>query len=201
MYYTGMVSAAYHTTFLSKPLILNANVATNGWEKGLEKVQGTFAAMMALRTTERSYLGVGLYGMTHYNRIPVMPILIYMNQLYPDVSLDITFPSYLFLRYQFCGNQRVSIGATLENRNFYLNPEREDLPKISYFSEACIKPELIYEYIINQRLYLKARTGMSAIVQSGIFNTNYKGIDWDPYLDFSRKMSSYFSVGISYNLF
>ncbi len=200
-YYNGGLSATYHMKIAGKPLILNADVTGDGWEKGFEEVGGTFSAIMMLRNTPTTSFSVGLYGMTLYNQVPVMPVITYWHQFNPHFSVDVTLPSGAYFRYQIKNKHRFSLGAQMESERFYMRPNLEDLPETSLFSETTIKPELVYEFIINKHFYLIARGGGSAIIQSGLYKTDRKGIDGDPLVKFDRSVQPFFNLGFSYNLF
>lgn len=77
----------------------------------------------------------------------------------------------------------------------------EGLPETSLYNETTIKPELVYEFIINKHFYLIARGGGSALIQSGFYKTNRKGDGGDPLVDFDRSIQPFFNLGFSYNLF
>jgi hypothetical protein len=77
----------------------------------------------------------------------------------------------------------------------------ENLPKVSLFNKTSIKPQLVYEYIINNHFYLSARAGASAIIKGGLYSTNRKGVNGNPYVEFTQPLTSFFNIGCSYNLF
>jgi len=200
-YYKGGLNATYRMKIAGKPLILNANISGDGWEKGFEEIEGTFSAILMLKNTPTTSFSVGLYGMTLYNQVPVVPVITYWHQFSPRLSVDVTLPSRAYLRYQFNDKHRLSLGAQMESERFYMRPGMEDLPKTCLYNETTIKPELVYEFIINKRFYLIARGGGSALIQSGLYKTNRKGIDGDPLVKFDRSMQPFFNLGFSYNLF
>lgn len=199
-YYEGTLTGTYRTKLAGKPLILIASAFGDGWNKGFEKAQGMFSAIMLLKQSPKSSLSVGLYGMTLYEKIPIFPIITYSHQFTPNWSIDLTLPSRSYVRYQL-NNHRFSAGAALESEHFYMKSGMENVPEVSFFNKTIIKPELVYEYIINKHFYLIARGGGSALVNGGLYGTNRKGIDGDPYVKFKQPMTPFFNVGFSYNLF
>jgi hypothetical protein len=179
-YHKGTLAAAYKGKLFGKPFILNANLSGDGWNEGFEKVSGTFSAIMVLKSTLTSSFSIGLYGMTLYDEVPVLPIISYTNRFAPQWSLDITLPSRLYVRHNFSDNHRLSAGAQLESENFYFKPGLDYLPKTCFYTKATIKPEIVYEYIINKHFYLIARAGGSAVIRGGVYGTDRKGIDGEP---------------------
>ncbi|SHG25668.1 DUF6268 family outer membrane beta-barrel protein [Dysgonomonas macrotermitis] len=200
-YYKGTLSGAFRTKIGSKHLILNANISGDGWDKGFEEVEGTFSAVMLLKNTPTTSFSIGVYGMTLYDQIPVLPIVTYWHQFNPKLSVDVTLPSSVYLRYQLGDSHRVSLGTSMDGERFYMRPEIEGLPKTCLYSSTAIKPQLVYEFIINKHFYLIARGGASGVINSGFYKTDRKGVDGDPLVEFSRSMTPFFNLGFSYNLF
>lgn len=199
-YYEGSVTGTYRTKAVGKPLILIASALGDGWHKGFGKAQGLFSAIMVFKQSPTTSFSVGLYGTTLYEKIPVIPIITYWHEFNPNLSVDITLPSRSYLRYQH-NNHRFSAGASLSSEHFYMESRMENVPEVSFFNRATIKPEIVYEYIINKHFYLIARGGGSALINGGLYGTNRKGIDGDPYVKFKQPMTPFVNVGFSYNLF
>lgn len=200
-YFKGTINGTYRTRIGNKPLILSLNISGDGWYDSFEKLDASLIATVVLKHTNKTSLSVGAYGTMLFNQIPVIPIIVYHNQFNPNLNIDITLPSRLHLRYQFYNNQRLSVGMSMDSEQFYLKPDITGLPKTSFYSSAAVKPEITYEYIINEHFYLIARAGASSIIKSGFYKTNRKGVDGDPYMEFSRPFTPFFNLGFSYNIF
>jgi len=198
-YFIGSISGTYNTKIANKPLFLTVSGSEDGGNIGFEKTQGTVSAIVMLKRSATTNFSVGLYGMTLYQNIPVLPIIVYWHQFNPHLNIDVTLPSSAYLRYQFCNNQRISIGTTLDNEHFYLKPDLENLPKVCYYSNTIIKPEIVYEYIINKHFYLTAHAGGVSVIKGGLYGTNRKGAGVEPYIKYSHPMTTFFNIGISYN--
>ncbi|WP_165044442.1 hypothetical protein [Dysgonomonas sp. ZJ709] len=199
-YYEGTLAGTYRTRIAGKPLILIATAFGDGWNKGFGKAQGIFSAIMIFKQSPTTSFSAGLFGMTLYEKIPVIPIIAYTHQFTPDWSIDLTLPSRSYIRYQ-PNNHRFSMGASLGSEHFYMKPGMKGIPEVSFFNRTVIKPEIVYEYIINKRFYLIARSGGSALISGGLYGTNRKGIDGDPYIKFKQPMTPFLNVGFSYNIF
>lgn len=200
-YHRGTISANYKTRIWGKPLLLNANISGDGWNEGFEKIQGSLSAIILLKQTQNSSFSVGLYGTTLSSITPVAPIISYSHRFTPNLSLDIVLPTRAYIRYEYLGNHRISIGGMLESEQFYLKPHIDDLPKTCFYSKTVIRPEVVYEYIINKHFYLVARGGGSAVLRGGLYDTKRKGDDNDPFIKMKHSMTSSFSLGVSYSLF
>jgi len=200
-YFKGTISGSYRTRIGNKPLILSANISGDGWYDRFEKIDASLIATVVLKHTDKTSFSVGMYGKMLFNQIPVMPIIAYYHQFNPKLSIDVTLPSRLYLRYQFCNNQRLSAGMSMDSEQFYFKPNTTGLPKTSLYTSTTIKPEITYEYIINKHFHLIARGGASSLIKSGFYKTNRKGIDGDPYMEFSRPVTPFFYLGFSYNIF
>ena len=200
-FYEGSISGNYRFRIGNKPIMLMASLLGDGWDKKFEKVSGVFSAILILKQSNTSNLSVGLYGMTLYDKIPVMPVIAYTHQFTPNLSIDITLPSRTYLRYQFKNSHRLSIGTSMYSEQFYMATDVDGLPQTSYFRKTSIRPEIVYEYIINNHFYLSARGGVSKLIKGGLYNTNRKGIDGDPYIKYTEPVTPFFNLGFSYNIF
>lgn len=200
-YYEGTVVGTYRTRIGNKPLMLIGSAFGDGWNEGFGKAQGMFSAIMIFKQSPTTSFSAGLYGMTLYETIPIFPIITYWHQFNQNLSIDVTLPSRAYMRLQFSDKHRFSLGASLASEHFYMKPGMKDVPDVAYFNKSTIKPELVYEYIIDQHFYLIARAGGSAMISGGLYDTNRKGIDGDPYVKFKQPMTPFFNVGFSYNIF
>lgn len=200
-HYQGGLSASYFASLLGRPFLLSADVSVDGWNEGWGKLQGRFVAAMIFKRENKTGISVGLAAMT-LGKIPVMPVFSYWHRFdNPDWSVDITLPSQLYLRYQI-KNQRISVGSSMTGDNFYLHTDLSELPSVCYYSEVVIKPEVLYEYIINKHFYLSARTGISVPLKSGLYTKGRKEIKLTgEHLEQDRLLIPFFHVGISYSLF
>lgn len=200
-FYEGSISGNYRFRIGNKPVMLMASLLGDGWDKSFEKVSGMLSAILILKQSNTSNLSVGLYGTTLYDKIPVIPIVTYAHQFTPSLSIDITLPSRAYLRYQFKNSHRLSIGTSMYSEQFYMATNIEGLPKTSYFRKTSIRPEIVYEYIINNHFYLSARGGASKLIKGGLYKTNRKGVDGDPYVEYTEPVTPFFNLGFSYNIF
>lgn len=200
-YYKGTISGNFRTRIFNKPLIFNVTVSGDGWAKGFEKIQGSLSALVVLKHSPTTNLSIGLHGMSLYNQIPLTPIITYSHQFNSNSSIDLILPSRAYFRYQFRNSHRLSIGTSLDSEQFYMKSDIEGLPKTCFYSKTNIKPEIVYEYIINKRFYLIARGGGSQTISGGIYKTNRKGINGNPFIEYTQPMTPFFNLGFSYNLF
>lgn len=209
-YFAGGLNGSYYMSLWNRPLVLSADITMDGWNKGWGMLQGRFSAVMVVKNTERTTFSAGIMGMTLYSSMPFMPIVSYWHRFNnPRWSVDITLPSQFYLRYQMSG-QRISAGAFMSSENFYLKTPLEGAPSIAYYSDAVLRPEIHYEYIINKHLYLSARAGLSMVMKSGLYKKNRKGIkvkneegktEVDPIVKQDRSAIPFINVGVSYSLF
>lgn len=198
-YYEGSIAGTYRLKIANKPVLLMASVVGDGWNDGFEKVSGIFSAIAILKQSRTSSFSVGLYGTTLFDKIPVVPIVAYTHQFTPNLGVDVTLPSRAYLRYQFANSHRLSAGASLNSEQFYMETNVEGLPETSFFRKTMIRPELVYEYIINNHFYLNARGGFSKVVSGGFYDTNRKELDGD--FKYTEPITPFFNLGISYNIF
>lgn len=207
-YYAGGLNGSYYAKLFNHPLILSADIFADAWKKGFGEVQGRFAAMVVLKKTYSTNFSFGLMGVTHFSSTPMMPIVTYWHRFRnPNLSIDITFPSQIYLRYQM-HRQRLSVGTTMSADNFYLKSELEGRPLVYCYQEAVLKPEVHYEYIINRQFYISAHAGLSALVKGGLYTKKRKELKMENaengnkecFFQSSRSAVPFFNVGVSYSL-
>lgn len=197
-HYSGGICASYLATLFNRPLVLSADISADGWDGGWGMLQGRFVAALVLARSKRTGLTLGVAGMT-LGKVPVLPVISYWHRFAnPDWSVDVTLPSQLYLRYQH-GNQRISAGCTMSGDNFYLRTSLPDAPSVCYYSEAVLKPEILYEYIINRHFYLSARAGVSTVIKGALYTKGRKELSTK--IEQDRSPIPFFNVGVSYSLF
>lgn len=209
-YYYGGFNGSYYMKLFNRPLILSAEVAIDGWDKGWGKLQGRFSAIMVVKNTAQTKFSAGLAGMTLFSSIPVMPVITYWHQFAnPNLSVDITMPSQFYLRYQM-KSQRISAGASMSADSYYLKSSIGGAPTTYYYSDAVLKPEIHYEYIINRYFYLSAHAGLAMVMKGGLYTKNRKGVKEKnsngkskiaPVVKQAHSPVPFFNVGVSYSLF
>lgn len=209
-YFLGGLNGSYYFGLFNKPVIISATVSADGWNKGFGMVHGSASVVMLLKNTERTYFSLGVMGRTLFNSMPVMPVISWWHRFNnPRLSVDITMPSQFYLRYEL-DKQRISAGASMSSENFYLKTTLEGTSATFYYSDAVLKPEIHYEYIINKHLYISAHVGISMVMKSGLYKKNRKGIkvkneegktEVEPIVKQDRSPIPFFNVGISYSLF
>ncbi len=200
-HYQGGLSASYFAGLFGCPLLLSADVSVDGWNEGWGRLQGRFVAALVFKRGDRTGISVGLAAMT-LGKVPVMPVFSYWHRFAnPDWSVDITLPSQLYVRYQM-RNQRISVGSSMTGDNFYLHAGLSELPPVCYYSEVVMKPEVLYEYIINRHFYVSARTGVSVLLKGGLYTKGRKEVKLaGEVLEQDRSLIPFFHVGVSYSLF
>lgn len=209
-YYSGGINGSYYMSLFNRPLILSADIIADGWDEGFGKLHGRASAVMVITNTGRTSFSAGIMGMTLFSSIPVMPVIAFWHKFNnPNLSVDITMPSQFYLRYQMT-NQRISVGASMTADNFYLKTDLEGKSSVYYYSDAVLKPEIHYEYIINRHFYLSAHAGLSMVMKGGLYTKNRKGVkiknedgktEVEPIVKQDRSPVPFINAGISYSLF
>ena len=204
------MNGSYYMSLFNKPVILSGSVSVDAWNNGWGKVFGSVSAVMVIKNNRNTNFSAGIMAVTLFSSMPVMPVITYWHRFNnPNLSVDITMPSQFYLRYQM-KKQRVSVGAFMSSDNFYLRTKLKGAPEICYYSDAVLKPEIHYEYIINKHIYLSVHTGVSMVMQGGLYKKNRKGIkvkneegqnEVEPIVKQDRSPIPFFNVGISYSLF
>lgn len=208
-YYAGGLNGSYYASLFGRPLVLSANVNMDGWKHGWGELQGRFSAMVVLKNTHTTNFSLGLMGMTHFSSTPMLPIITYWHRFAnPSLSIDITLPSQMYLRYQM-RHQRISVGAAMSADEFYLKSDVGGTSCVRLYREALVKPEIHYEYIINRQFYISARAGFSALVKGGLYTKKRKELmiadegngGKESFYKLDRSAVPFFNIGVSYSLF
>ena len=209
-YYEGGLNGSYYFGLFNKPMIVSASVSVDGWNKGFGMFNGTFTAVMLLKNSEHTNFSLGIMARTLFSSMPIMPVVTWWHRFCnPRLSVDITMPSQFYLRYEL-EKQRISAGASMSSENFYLRTTLEGAPSTAYYSDAVLKPEIHYEYILKKRLYFSVHAGVSMVMKSGLYKKNRKGIkvkneegktETEPVVKQNRSPIPFFNVGVSYSLF
>ncbi|WP_455639882.1 hypothetical protein [Parabacteroides sp.] len=207
-FYEGGLNGAYYISLFNKPFILSANIALDGWDRGFGKLQARLSAMMVIVKKPNINFSAGIIGMSLFDGMPIMPLITYWYRFSnPNWSVDIIFPSQFYLRYQM-RTQRFSIGSSLSRESFYLKTNLKGMPETCYYSDAVLKPEIHYEYIINKHFFLFTHVGLSIGTKSGLYNKNRKSIKVKEGKNeveqiFKQKHSPipFINFGVSYSLF
>lgn len=209
-YFVGGLTGSYYMSLFNKPFILSGSISIDAWNDGFEKIFGSFSAIMVVKNDKRSNFSVGVIGRTLFSSMPIMPFIAYWHRFNnPNLSIEIAMPGQFYLRYQM-KKQRISVGASMSSDNFYLKTNLKDVPELCFYTDAVLKPEIHYEYIINKHLYLSVHTGISMIMKTGLYKKNRKGVkmkdedgktEVEPIVKMDRSSVPFFNLGISYSLF
>lgn len=98
----------------------------------------------------------------------------------------------------------------MSSDNFYLKTQLEGVPEICYYSDAVLKPEIHYEYIISKHVYLTVHAGVAAVMKGGLYKKNRKGVkvrkedgkmEMEPIVKQEHSPVPFFNLGISYSSF
>lgn len=200
-YYKAEVNASYMFNLFKKPLIVRASMSGDGWNNGIEKMDGAVTALYLIKNSEQTKFYVGIHFTALYDQLPIMPLVIYTHQFNPHLGIDISLPSRMFLRYQFGNRNRISLGGVIESNQFYYKPRIGGLPETALFKVTNLKAEFDYEYIINKHFFFIVRGGITKPFKSGFYKTNRKGNgDGDPLMEYSQPLTPFFYLGFSYNI-
>lgn len=199
-YFKVSLDATCRTSLFKKPLILSASVGCDGWQKGVEEYSGMFTAIMMLKQTRTSSVAVGLMATTLFNKIPMIPFVAWSHSFDDKWCLDLSVGA-AYIRCMMKNRSRISLGASIGGEGYYVKTQAEGIPSTCYYQKAIVKPELVYEYIIDNRLFFVARGGVTAVMKSGLWNKGRGGFGSDSYVDFDEPVMPFVQLGVSYSFF
>ncbi|WP_080903943.1 hypothetical protein [Parabacteroides sp. Marseille-P3160] len=189
-------NATFHTKIFSKPIITNANISFDFSEQGYERMKGIFAAVMQVKQTKSTSIGVGIIGLVNTTSpLPFIPVFTYHHQFNPQWTIDLMLPQ-AYLRYSFREKKRLSVGMSVDNDYFFVRQQNPLLPEKCIYSRSRLTPEIIYEQPIAKHFYMTIRGGGNIFLSNRLHSKkNYKD-----YIEFSQPMNSFLNIGFSYNL-
>lgn len=199
-YYRGGLNAIYHSFLWRKPLILNANLSLDGYNHGIEQILSSVTVLSMLHRSGTTNLSAGLAFVWPFYKVPVLPVITYWHAFSARWSLDATMPRQFYFRYQIKGNNRFSVGTSIDTDQYYFRPENARLPSTCFYSSVSLHAELMYEYIVSRHFYFYAKGGLTKGISGGVYQTNRKDIE-NEHLKFTDSSKPFLSFGFSYNLF
>jgi hypothetical protein len=188
----------FQTKLFGKQVMGNANMVMEGSEYGIEWFSGMIIAIMQVKQTRSTSIGIGamyMIGPSSSSHIPVFPVFTFQHKFNDRWSLDL-MPPIVHLKYAFNEKNRLSIGMSIDGDHFYVHSPKESLSKVYRYSKSVMTPEFVYERTIGKQLRLTARSGISVSMAIRIYNLdNYK-----EYIRVSQPTGGFINIGFAYSM-
>ncbi|MGF7025007.1 hypothetical protein [Sphingobacterium sp. HSC-15S19] len=199
-YHSSSINFTYFSRLFGKTMIYGVNGIVDGSEKGFERTRGLVFGSMILKADQRTKIIVGAMANVGPNaQIPVLPMFTYERKFGKDMVMDILLPRQILLRKYFPHRSRLSIGAEMDQTNFFLYDIKSfDSSKIYEWQQASSNTGLIYEHILGKYFIATFRTGAKIPLSGRLYEKNKVR---DPLFKISAAPSFYFNIGISFNPF
>ncbi|MDR1347853.1 MAG: DUF6268 family outer membrane beta-barrel protein [Prevotellaceae bacterium] len=186
----------FQTKLFGKQVLGNANMVMEGSEYGIEWFSGMIIAVMQVKQTRLTSIGIGVLGLIHTSSsIPVFPVFTFRQKFSDKWALDLMMPR-VHLKYTFNEKNRLSVGMSIDGDHFYVHPEKESLSKVYRYSKSVMTPEFVYERTVGKQFRLTVRSGISVSMASRIYNPdNYK-----EYISVSQPTGGFINIGFAYSM-
>ncbi|MCD7973310.1 MAG: DUF6268 family outer membrane beta-barrel protein [Candidatus Azobacteroides sp.] len=195
-FYVGSLINTYLSILFNKPVAYNLILLGEGSQHGLERVSGIVLANMILKKNDRTALTVGLAGFINSRlRIPVLPVFSFDYSFTDGWAFSSVLPAFIYMRKTFDRNGRLSLGSEFNSNNFYLYPE----PGNYLFNKTEIRPGIMYEHYIHDKIILTCKTGLLYVLQGQLIPENKTSAD--KILKSKEHITGYWNIGFSYSFF
>jgi len=196
-FFSGALSVTHRSKLFGKNVVYNANLVTDGSQKGFERISGTFMAVMVMKRNKATTLTLG----TILNTSPtaiffILPTFTLEHKLNDTWMLDLAFPKYGYIRKDVFDNGRLSAGIRHEGELFFAYPKQTGFMDTYTYNRNEIRAELMYEHYLSKNFIFTLRGGSVNTFwgQMKVKNSN------NELIKISQDMNLFFNVGISYNL-
>ena len=164
---------------------------------GYERTTGMLTAIMNVKESENTKLGVGLIGLYNtFSNVPLIPIVTYQHTFSPKLSLNLTLPRY-HLRYTPNRKNAFTVGVGYNSTSVYIEPEEATGYKNCRYTRFSAVPGMTYERTLADGLVLSAEGGLSIPVTNRINeHSNTTRI-----ASVHTKPQPMVKLGITYNLY
>lgn len=199
-YHSSSLNFTYFSKLFGKTVVYGATASVDGGSKGFERVRGLVYGTMILKSNDRTTMTAGaILNVGPNNQIPALPIFTYEHKFGKNMSIDVLLPRQLLLRKYFPTKSRLSIGAEMDQVDFFLYNVNSLNPKITYeWQQAAANTGLIYEHLLGDYFIATFRAGARVPFGGRFYEKNEVK---DPIFKIKSGASLYFNVGISFNPF
>lgn len=199
-YHSSSLNFTYFSRLFGKTVVYGASASLDGGNKGFERVRGSVYGTMVLKANESTKIMAGaIVNIGPNSQLPALPMFTYEHKFGKDMTIDILLPKQVLLRKYFPGKSRLSIGAEMDQTDFFLYNVHSLNPNITYeWQQANANTGLIYEHLLGKYFIATFRAGAKIPFNGRFYEKNEVK---DPIFKISSQASLYFNIGISFNPF
>ena len=195
-YHSTSLNFTYFSRLFNKTTIFGSSFIAEGSQKGFERMRGLIYGTMILKSNDRTKMTAGaVLNIGPNSQIPALPIFTYEHKFHNDMSLDILLPKQIWLRKYFSKKARISVGAEMDQLDFFIYNVNTLNPSLRYeFQQPFANSGLMYERLLGESFILTLRSGVRVPFNGRFYEKNQVK---DPIFKVSSDAGMYFNAGIS----
>lgn len=198
-YHSTAINATYISTLFHKMMIYSGSVALDGSEQHFERFKGRLSGTLLLKANAQTKIMVGVSVILDpSSQIPALPIFSYEHRFTNGLMVDVLLPQRILLKKDVFTNGRLSLGAEMNQNNFYLY--RIDSTNRRYeFRQTELNSGFTYEQLIGKSMSAFIKTGIKTSLNANIFKKSESANDY--VFEAKPNAAFYVNVGFSINPF
>lgn len=170
--FKGHTNIMYRSTLWNKPLVIFANIGVDFSQWGAERISGIGAALLMLKTTKDTQLGIGpLLMLNTTSRLPFLFVATYRHVYSPNWTLNINYP-FFGMQYTPSAKHTLAAGFSFDTDYYWIRPNNEELPKTAFFRRSLLRSGINYDFKPTSTLTLTAQTGWEYTMAGGLYTAN-----------------------------
>lgn len=177
--FRGNANVMYRSTLWNKPLVIFGNIGIDASQWGVERLSGMGAALLMLKTTRETQLGVGpLLMLNTTSRIPFLFVATYRHVYSPQWTLNLNYP---FFGMQYTPNEKHTIagGFAFDTDYYWVRPANDELPRTVFFRRSLFRTGINYDMHISPTLTFNAQTGWEYTMAGGLYTASGRHLIYD----------------------
>lgn len=177
--FKGSLNVMYRSKLWNKPLVVFANMGMDASQWGVERFSGMGAALLMLKATKETQLGVGPIVMLNTtSRIPFFFVATYRHVYSPQWTLNLNYP-FLSMQYTPSPKHTIAGGFTIDTDYYWVRPSNDALPQTVFFRRSLLRTGFNYDYRISPTLTFTAQTGWEYTMAGGLYTANGRHLIYD----------------------
>lgn len=193
--FKGNLNVMYRTTLWKKTLMMFSTIGLDASQWGFERVSGVGAALLMLKMTKDTQLGIGpLVLINTGSRLPALFVIIYRHVFSPHWTLNLNHP-FFSMQYTPSPKHTISGGFAFTNDYYWLQPAKEDLPKTVFFRRSLVRSGINYDFKISPTLTFSAQGGWEYTMRGGLYSANGR----EQIYDLNHPHGPYACMRLSFN--
>ena len=190
------LSATTYLRLMGKPLMLMATGNTTFSEYGYERWSASVTAMLMLKNSKETTLGVGLLGLIHSSaRIPVYPMITFRQVLSPQWTINCVMPRF-HIECHMTDADMLSAGFAIDVDSYFIENKDEELPERLNYCRTNVNLGPAYEHQFPCGLTLRAETGAQWVVADRVYKNRNNCVEGRIH----EKMAPYVKVGVTWKM-